>query len=186
MKAEFLHQNIIKLLSQRNGLLMLAGILSLSNVLLVVALICKSERIILVPPHIHKVLWIEGGEISKEYLEEMGAYLSKLLLDISPTSFPYNHETLLKYATPEAHGELKKQLIKDGEQYTQLQLSTHFKPAEVIASPQILEVQIKGLLTSFMAGKQVKESQETIILKFTQRGGGLLLESISGGNPHAS
>jgi len=185
VKAEYLHQSIIKLLSQRNGLLALAGILSLSNVLLVVGLICKSERVILVPPHIHKSLWVEDGEVSKEYLEEMGAYLSKLLLDLSPTSFPYNHETLLKYATPEAYGSLKKQLIHDGEQYIKLQLSTHFKPAEVIANSQTLEVQVKGMLTSFMAGKQIRESQETLSLQFTQRGGGLLLESISGGNEHA-
>ena len=186
MNIEYLHQNIIKLLSQRNSLFILLAILSLSNVLLVAALICKSERVILVPPHIHKSLWVEGGEVSSEYLEEMGAYLSKLLLDLSPTSFPYNHETLLKYATPEAYGDLKKQLIHDGEQYTQLQLSTHFKPQEVIADPQTLEVQVKGLLTSFIAGKQIRESQETLSLKFTQRGGGLLLESTTGGIPHAS
>src|SRR5437660_12446522 len=97
---------------------------------------CKSERIILVPPHIKRTLWVEGGEVSKEYLEEMGAYLSKLLLDLSPTSFSYNHETLLKYAAPEAYGTLKKQLLKDGEQYTKLQLSTHFRPAQITANPQ--------------------------------------------------
>lgn len=186
MDAQFLQQNVIKLLSQRKKLLGLTGLLLLSNFLLVISLICKKERIILVPPHIHKTLWIEGDTVSKEYLEEMGAYLSKLLLDISPMSFPYNHETLLKYATPEAYGNLKQQLLKDGEHYTQLQLSTHFNPAEVTANPQTFEVQVKGLLTSYMAGKPVKDSQETITFKFTQRGGGLLLESISGGNPHAS
>lgn len=186
MKVEFLQQNIIKLLSQRNGLLLLAGVLSLSNVLLVGALICKSERTILVPPYINKTLWVEGKEVSQEYLEEMGAYLSKLLLDISPSSFSYNHETLLRYAVPEAYGSLKSQLIKDGEHYIQLQLSTHFKPLEVIANPKSLEVHVKGLLTSFMAGKHIRDSQESLLLQFTQRGGGLLLESISGGNSHAS
>ncbi|MBS0272302.1 MAG: type IV conjugative transfer system protein TraE [Proteobacteria bacterium] len=186
MIAEFLHQNIIKLLSQRNGLLILGGVLSLSNVLLVAALICKSERTILVPPYINKTLWVEGREVSKEYLEEMGAYLSKLLLDISPSSFSYNHETLLKYATPEAYGTLKNQLLKDGEHYIQLQLSTHFKPIEVTANPKSLEVHVKGLLTSFIAGKQIRDVQESLFLQFTQRGGGILLESISGGTPHVS
>ena len=184
MKVEVLHQNILRLLSQRKSLVALTGILCLSNVLLAMALTCKSERIILVPPHITRTFWIEGGEVSKEYLEEMGVYLSKLLLDISPTSFPYNHETLLKYVTPEAYGSIKTHLIKEGEQYKQLQLATHFKPAEVIADPQTLEVEVKGLLTSFVAGKLVKDSQETLTLKFTQRGAGLLLESISGGKPH--
>jgi type IV conjugative transfer system protein TraE len=184
MNINFLQENITKILSQRNSLFIVAGILSLSNVLLGVALVCRHEKIILVPPHITKTLWVQGGEVSKEYLEEMGLYMSKLLLDLSPTSFAYNHAVLLKYATPEAYGELKKQLIKDGEQYTKLQLSTHFKPAEITAYPQTLEVTVKGQLISYVAGKQVRDSQESLFLKFTHREGGIFLESVTGGIPN--
>lgn len=179
MKLDFFQHNITKLLSQRNNLFVLAGALVFSNVLLVVGLICKHERIILVPPQITKTLWVQGSEVSQEYLEEMGLYISKLLLDLSPTSFPYNHAVLLKYATPEAYGNLKKQLMKDGEHYTKLQLSTHFKPTEITANPQTLRVEVKGQLLSYVAGKQIQDSQETIFLKFAMRGSGLLLESAS-------
>jgi len=186
MKLEFLHQNITRLLSERNAFWAVIGFLALSNIILGVCILSKSARTILVPPHVTKTMWVEGGEVSKEYMEEMGLHMSKLLLDVSPTSFPYNHEILLKYATPEAHGVLKKQLIKDGEQYTKLQLSTHFKPSQITANTQTLEVEVKGTLTSYVAGKQVRDSQETLILKFIHRGSGILLESVSGGNPHAS
>ena len=152
--------------------------------ILTTALFLKNERTILVPPHITKTLWVEGGTVSKEYLEEMGLYISKLLLDLSPTGFSYNHETLLKYAAPEAYGALKKQLMEDGEHYTKLQLSTHFKPTEVKANPNKLHVEVKGTLSSYVAGKEIRSSLETLSLQFSLRGAGLLLEKVTGGLSH--
>lgn len=183
MNTEFLQKNALKFLFQRTALLVLSGILLFSNIVLGTSLLFKRERTILLPPEIRRAFWVGWGEISTEYLEDMGWGLSKLLLDISPSSFPYNHERLLKYVAPEAHGELKKKLMKEGEQYYSLQLSTHFYPAQVTANPKTLEVEIKGGLTCFVAGKHIRTSQETVTFKFTQRGGGLLVERIRGG-PH--
>lgn len=184
MEADFLKHNILKLISQRNAWIGISTLMAMSTVLLSTALFIKNERIILVPPHISKTLWVEGGTVSKEYLEEMGIYISKLLLDLSPTSFPYNHETLLKYATPEGYGALKKQLMDDGEQYTKLQLSTHFKPSEVGANPSKLHVDVKGTLTSYVAGKEISSLPETVSIQFSLRGAGLLLEKVTGGVSH--
>jgi conjugal transfer pilus assembly protein TraE len=186
MKIDFLNHNILKIMSQRNAWIGISAGMVMSNIILSIALFLKNERTILVPPHITKTLWVEGGTISKEYLEEMGLYISKLLLDLSPTSFVYNHETLLRYATPEAYGALKKQLIEDGEYYTKLQLSTHFKPTEVTANPSKLSVEVKGNLTSYVAGKEIRTSLETISLQFSLRGAGLLLERVTGGIQHDS
>ena len=184
MKTDFLRHNILKLISQRNVWIGISALMAVSNILLSTGVFFKKERTILVPPHITKTLWVEGGTVSKEYLEEMGLYMAKLLLDLSPTSFPYNHETLLKYSTPEAYGALKKQLMDDGEEYTKLQLSTHFKPTEVKAHPSKLKVEVKGNLTSYVAGKEISSSLETISLQFTLRGAGLLLEKVTGGIIH--
>jgi conjugal transfer pilus assembly protein TraE len=186
MKVDFLNHNILKVMSQRNAWIGISAGMVMSNIILSIALFLKNERTILVPPHITKTLWVEGGTISKEYLEEMGLYISKLFLDLSPTSFAYNHETLLRYATPEAHGALKKQLIEDGEYYTKLQLSTHFKPTEVTANPSKFHVEVKGNLTSYVAGKEIRTSLEMISLQFSLRGAGLLLERVTGGIQHDS
>lgn len=186
MKVEFLQQNIAKLLSQRNAIAVVSGVQALSMAALIIALLCKSERTILMPPEIKREMWFQGGHVSASYLESMAEYISKLLLDITPSSFPRNHEQILKFATPEAYGALKKQLMTDGEQYTKLQLSTHFYPTQLTVNQKTLEVDVKGTLTSYIAGKKVQDSQETITLKFTHRGAGMLLESVSGGNPHVS
>ena len=181
MKVDFLHQNILNIISQRNAWIGISALMATSNIALSSALFLKNERTVLVPPHITKTLWVEGGRVSKEYLEEMGLYMAKLLLDLSPTSFAYNHETLLRYATPEAYGVLKKQLLEDGDYYTKLQLSTHFKPTEVKANPSKLSVEVKGSLTSYVAGKELRSSLESISLQFSLRGAGLLLERVTGG-----
>src|SRR4030066_1598133 len=102
MKTDFLHQNVTKLLSQRKWLRALTGLLVLSNVLLCLIVFGKREQVILVPPHITKSLRVQGDVISKEYLEEIGVYMAKLLLDLSPSSYSYNHEVLLKYVAPES------------------------------------------------------------------------------------
>ncbi len=186
MKVDFLQHNITKLISQRNGCMGISMGLLLSNIILGITVFSKSERTLFVPPQIKRPFWVQGKEFSKEYLEEMGVYLSKLLLDLTPSTFSYNHETLLQYATPESYGSLKSQLLKDGQHYTSLQLSTHFYAAQVIANPQTYEVEVKGTLTNYVSGKQINSSQETVLLKFTERGGGLLLERVTGGISHES
>lgn len=186
MNLSYSNQNTTNLRSQRNWLMVLSGILVLSNVLLSMIVFGKREQVILVPPHHTKSLRVQGTDISQEYLEEMGVYISKLLLDLSPATFMYNHEVLLKYVAPEFYGALKKKLLRDGEQYTKLQLSTNFKPSQVTASPKKLQVDVIGTLTSYIASKEVESTQEIITLEFTQRGGGLLLKRVKGGLQHES
>ena len=179
MNSTFFYQNATKFLSQRNGLLVLAGLLAVNSVVLTGALVFSSEKIILLPPETRQSFWVKGGTVSKEYLEDMGWGLSKLLLDLTPSTYSYNHEKLLAFVAPESYGSLKRTLHKEGEDYKTLQLATHFYPSEIIADPKTLTVDVKGTLSSFVAGKLVDRHEDTIHLKLTQRGGGLLLESIS-------
>ena len=180
MKTEYLSQNILNILPQRDVLAMLCGLLAVSNIVLASSLLFSNEKIIIIPPETRQSFWVKGSTVSKEYLEDMGWGLSKLLLDLTPSSYPYNHEKLLTFSTPEAHGILKRQLTKEGENYKSLKLSTHFFPSEITVDPKTLLVEVKGTLQSYVAGKLVKTTDEKVSLKFTQRGGGLLLESISG------
>lgn len=181
MRLDFLRENILQLRFQRNCLALLSVILLLNTTILCCSVFGKRERILLVPPRITKELWVQGEKLSQEYLTEMAGYIAKLFLDLSPSNFAYNHSLLLTYATPEAHGTLKKQFLKEGEEYTKLQLSTHFKPTEITANPETLEVSVKGTMSSYVAGKHIRDSQETVSIKFTHREAGLLLEHVTGG-----
>ena len=180
MNFSFFKENILNLRTQRNGLGILAGLLLVNNLILSGAVFYKRERTILVPPKVSKPFSIQGDAVSKEYLIEMGAYMAKLFLDLSPSSIPYNHALLLTYATPEAYGALKKQLLKEAEEYRNLQLSTHFKPREITPNPETLEVTIKGTMSSYVAGKHIRDSQETVIIRFIHRDTGLQVSGIRG------
>lgn len=186
MKFDILQENITKLLAQRNTVLILSVVMVLSNVILVTAYVLKGERIVLVPPQIKKTFWVEEGNVSKEYLEEMALFLSQLFLDNSPSSCAYKRDVILRYATPESYSALKKRLLKEEETYKELQLTTHFKPLEIKTNPKTLNAQLIGHLTSFVAGQKVRESQEHLTLQFVLRGGKLMLESFKGGQSHAS
>ena len=176
MNLGFQTKNVNQLSSQLNAWIRIAVLMGVSTLILSVCVFYKTEKVILVPPHITKSFWIRGDEVSKSYLEEMGVYMTKLLLDLSPSNLDHNHRVLLRYATPEAHGKLEKQFFEEAQEYKGLQLTTHFKPVSVTANPQKLEVEVKGTLTSFVASKEVKSTQEILCLKFTHRGNGLLLE----------
>lgn len=178
MKTEIFQQNSAKFLSQRNAIAVVSGVQTMSMAVLILALACKSERIILMPPEIKREMWFQGANVSVSYLESLGEYISKLLLDITPTSFTHNHERILKFATPEVYGALKKQLMNDGEQYTKLQLSTHFYPSQLTVNQKTLEVEVKGTLSSYIAGNKIKDSPENITLKFINRGTGIQLSEV--------
>jgi len=180
MRIELQKQTVSKLLLERNAWIRIATLTAMSTLILGVAVFRKNQKIILVPPHITKSFWVQGDEVSKEYLEEMGVYMAKLLLDLSPANLAHNHSVLLRYTTPEAYGSLKTQFLKEEETYRSLQLSTHFKPGTVTANPTTFEVDVNGTLTSYVAGKEIKTTPETVFLKFTDRGSGLLLERASG------
>jgi conjugal transfer pilus assembly protein TraE len=181
MNFDFFKENILELRVQRNLLGLLAALLLVNNLILSGSVFYRREQVVLVPPRITKQLWVQGNQVSKEYLTEMGAYISKLFLDLSPATISYNHGTLLTYATPEAYGQLKKQFLKEADEYTKLQLSTHFKPIEILSNPESLEVTIKGSMSSYVAGKHIKDSQEVVVIRFTHRDAGLLLEKVTGG-----
>lgn len=186
MNFDFFKENILDLRVQRNLLGLLAAALLVNNLILSGAVCFSRERIVLVPPRITKQLWVQGNQVSKEYLTEMGAYMSKLFLDLSPATVFYNHGTLLTYATPEAYGQLKKQFRKEADEYTKLQLSTHFKPIEILSNPETMEVTIKGSMRSYVAGKHIRDSHETVVIQFTHRDAGLLLEKVTWGLPQES
>ena len=43
-----------------------------------------NERTILVPPELHKTVWVDSEKVSKEYLEEMSYFIGSLILNASP------------------------------------------------------------------------------------------------------
>ena len=73
------------------------------------------ERIVIVPPNIHKTFWVESDRVSSEYLEQMGYFLMQLTLNVTPQSVDHQAKLLLQYAAPASFGELRTALLAAAE-----------------------------------------------------------------------
>ena len=89
----------------------------LANIILATLAIRASgrERIVVLPPAVHRSFWVEPERVSREYLEQMGYFLAQLVLDVTPQSTDYQAKVLLQYASPGATGALRATLAATAE-----------------------------------------------------------------------
>ena len=90
------------------------------------------ERIVVVPPSVHKTFWVEADRVSPEYLEEMGYFLMQLILNVTPQSVDHQAKVLLRYAAPAAFGELRTALLAAAERLKRDGAATVFSAQDVI------------------------------------------------------
>ena len=91
--------------SARRAATFLAALLAVSllaNVILALLTTRLSgrERVVLVPPTIHKTFWVDAERVSAEYLQQMAYFLLQLTLDVTPQSVDHQASVVLQYAAP--------------------------------------------------------------------------------------
>lgn len=91
---------------------LLTGSLLANTVLaLLVARFANRERVVLVPPTIHKTFWVNEERASGEYLEQMAYFLMQLNVDVTPQNVDHQARVLMQYAAPAAYGELRAAML---------------------------------------------------------------------------
>ena len=104
---------------------LLVGSMLVNLVLAVFAVrLAGHERIVVVPPTIHKTFWVESERVSSEYLEQMGYFLMQLTLNVTPQSVDHQAKVLLQYAAPAAFGGQRTALLAAAERLTRDGAST--------------------------------------------------------------
>ena len=177
MRVSLYASKIHHLIEQRNGLVLVAIALGLSNVGLVLFLTFKAERVILVPPQIQRSFWVEGHDVSACYLEEMALFFAHQPLDVTPSSAAYQRDIALGYVVADFYNALKKRLLAEEERYRKENLSTSFKVCDVSVCPTTKTVKLTGDLVSYVGGQKVKQSRETYAICFRVKSGRYLVES---------
>ncbi len=104
--------NVRKLVVQRNIFLLFSTILCCAVILLSSLLFFKNERIVVVPSNAAS-FWVENNKVSESYLEQMGVYLSDLLLNQSPSDAEWKNRAVLEHVHPVYYHEIRKQLSQD-------------------------------------------------------------------------
>ena len=113
MKLALMHQDLASV--RRASALLLALLIGSMLINLILAAfafrLSSHQRVVVMPPSIHKTFWVEEERVSAEYLEQMGYFLMQLTLNVTPQSVDHQAKVLLKYAAPASFGELRTALL---------------------------------------------------------------------------
>lgn len=135
------------------------------------------ERVILVPPAIHKTFWVDSDKVSAEYLEQMGYFLLQLVLNVSPQSVDYQSKLLLQYAAPASYGEIKTSMAVVAERLKRDGASTVFSPRSLTTDERLLKVAVEGSLTTFIGDRRVSEANKAYLVELQYALGKLTIKS---------
>ncbi len=151
----------------------MAIIMGISNLLLTFWLLTVStaEKTIITPAELSKSFWIQGDNVSQEYLEQMAEYVSGLALTYNPANIDYRAKTFLKYADPRVYGELESKMYEEAEQSRRNRISSVFFSQE--AKIKGGQVALTGILETMVGSKQANSRQATFLVEFDYRGGKL-------------
>ena len=186
MKLAWMHEDIA---SARRATTFLVALLvgsMLANLVLAIFTVrlAGQQRVVVVPPTIHKTFWVESDRVSGEYLEQMGYFLMQLTLNVTPQSVDHQAKVLLQYAAPAAYGELRMALLAAAERLKRDGASTVFSPQDLIVDERTLRVGVRGQLTTFISDRRVAEVSKGYAIELQYSGGRVFLKSFRETNPN--
>ena len=186
MKLAWMHEDIASARRATTFLVVLLVGSMLVNLVLAVftARLAGHQRVVVVPPTIHKTFWVESDRVSSEYLEQMGYFLMQLTLNVTPQSVDHQAKVLLQYAAPAAYGELRMALLAAAERLKRDGASTVFSPQDLIVDERTLRVGVRGQLTTFISDRRVAEVSKGYAIELQYSGGRVFLKSFRETNPN--
>ncbi|MCD9026739.1 type IV conjugative transfer system protein TraE [Luteimonas sp. BDR2-5] len=133
------------------------------------------ERTIVVPPTLEKSFWVSGTSVSREYLEQMGAFVAWLVLDVSPASVTWKADTLLTYVEPDQYAALKTRQELEAQRLQRLNASTSFQPQQLVANEARQQVVIRGRLRTQVNAVETSNVPKAYRVQFRYTGGRIQL-----------
>jgi len=164
---------------------LVVGSMTVNLILAVFAVrLSGSERIVIVPPAIHKTFWVEAERVSPEYLEQMGYFLMQLMLNVTPQSVDYQSKVLLQYAAPSASGEMRTELLAAAERLKRDSAATVFSPQDISVDERALRVGVRGQLTTYISERRVSEVAKGYAIEFQYTAGRIFLKAFRETHPN--
>ena len=127
--------------------------------------------------------WIDQAQASDNYIEQMGIFLSDLILNRTPADVEYKNSIILKHIHPESYHQIKGLLAQDIQNVKKQDQSYVFKPETSSIDPQSLSFITEGesLVLIGKPGKQptcASQQKKKFTLRFQMQNGRLLLKSL--------
>ncbi len=186
MKLAFMRQDLASV--RRATALLLALLIGSMLINLVLAALTfrlsSHQRVVVMPPSVHKTFWVEEERVSAEYLEQMGYFLMQLTLNVTPQSVDHQSKVLLQYAAPAAYGELRATLLSAAERLKRDGAATVFSARDLTVDEGTLRVGIRGQLTTFISDRRVSEVTKGYAIEFQYTAGQIFLKAFRETNPN--
>ena len=173
------HQRIKSVISQRNILLLLGSIVLFANIVLTLSLFGQKQRTIIIPANLKQEIEFVGSEVSVSYLEEMTTFFTSLLLDLTPTNIDHKSKIILRYVEPSAYHNLQHYLDEEIKKHKEYNLTTSFSLTELRVIPELLYVDIYGVLTSKFGIEGYKDQDVVYRISYKNVQGKLLVTGFS-------
>jgi conjugal transfer pilus assembly protein TraE len=186
MKLAWMREDLASARRATTFLIVLLGGSMLVNLALgiLAARLAGRERVVVVPPTIHKTFWVESDRVSSEYLEQMGYFLMQLTLNVTPQSVDHQSKVLLQYAAPAAFGELRAALLAAAERLKRDGASTLFSAQDLIVDESGLRVGVRGQLATFVSDRRVSDVSKGYAIELQYSGGRIFLKAFRETNPN--
>ena len=186
MRLELIRSDIA---SARRAATFLAALLTVSllaNVVLALLTTRLSgrERVVLVPPTIHKTFWVDSDRVSAEYLQQMAYFLLQLTLDVTPQSVDHQASVVLQYAAPASFGELRAAMAATADRLKRDGASTLFSTRDLVVDEATQRVGVRGQLTTFVSDRRVSEVSKAYAIELQYAGGRVFLKAFRETNPN--
>jgi conjugal transfer pilus assembly protein TraE len=179
MNLSTYRSHLTKIISQRNGYLVLAGgalIVCLLETMIILLLIGR-ERIVIVPPTIEKSFWVSAQSVSPEYLSEMTMFFASLRLNMTPENAGLQRETLLRYTDPAYYNSLNSQLVKEADRLNDQHISMAFYSVNIKVNSKKLEAIIEGDLKASVGDAAIPTKRVRYLVGYRYDAGRLLIKS---------
>lgn len=174
-----LHQNDLRELrrSNRRKDLINAGVIAALLMSLFINLrTLGMERTVVVPPNIQKTFWLTAETGSKEYLNQMAAFVAWLILDVDPSTVDWKKDLLLDFMDPDDHGAMKTKLELAAHRLKAMNASTSFLPQQLNVNEKDLSVVLHGRLRRQVNGEETSKETRGYLAQFSFAGGRIHLK----------
>lgn len=175
MRSSIYISKLLAVTKQRDVLLPMCAILSVTQLLTLGFLFFKKERVILIPPVVNQPMWIDGYAVSPTYLEQMGVFLGQTLLSNSVQSLQAGRDMLLRFVHPSVYTHFRQHLIEEEAHLQKQQGSYHFHVCSVTVDPGTNSVLLEGDRASYIGDRRIDQAREKYRLTFAFSHGRYLL-----------
>ncbi|MFA6396630.1 MAG: TraE/TraK family type IV conjugative transfer system protein [Sulfurimonas sp.] len=140
----------------------------------------NEKTIVVIPPKVTKEFQVTGNELSFEYIEQVGYYLSDRILSIAPENAQNSFDTIIPFLTtdPNAIKQIQQKLALQAKVVKENDIYQVFYPLKTMVNKTTKEFSVEGMLKKMSGNNYISSGQAIITFKFYVKDGRMVITSL--------